>query len=201
MRNKLIPLFVLALRFPLVASAPDPEPVVSIYDEFDDGLFGKSRDRGVIVSVKKAAFARAETLEVAEDGGSGFLTAVIMSRETAEKLLSGKYNLPSKEIGPHRVFTYRSEGLDISFSVEMPGQSMIRMVSDFYSGDERWHDLLVEHYRENYVIRIHRAENVFDSWNDEITYNEAMVAATLLGDSDQWLWGIHNGEDILNKGY
>lgn len=201
MRKSLIALMILILNFSASALAPDPDPVVSIYDEFDDGLFGKSRHRGVIVSVKKAAFARSETLDIREEGEQGYLTAVVMSRETAEKLLEGAYGLPYKDMDSFRVFTYRSDGLDISFSVEQPGPSMIRMVSDFYRDDEKWHDPLVGHYKENYVIRIHRAENVFDSWNDEITYNEAMIAATLLGDRNQWLWGIHDGEDILNSGY
>jgi len=196
-------IFIYLFVFACIAGAQvsDPKPIVSIYDEFDDGLFGKSRYRGVVVSVKKAAFARAETLEVFEEEETGFITAVIMDHRTVEKLHQGDYALPFREEGDMRIYTYRAEGLDISFSVEKPQESMIRMVSDFYNDNDRWHDPLVEHYRDNYVIRIHRAENIFDSWNEEITYNEAIVAATLLGDKDQWLWGIHDGVDILNSGF
>lgn len=196
---------VIFLMFSILASislsAADPEPVVSIYDEFDDGLFGKSRHRGVIVSVKKAAFARSESLDVEQEGEPGYITAVVMGRETGDNLLAGYYDLPYETHLGHRVYTYSRDGLEIAFSIEKAKETMIRMVSDFYSKDQVWHDPLVEYYSVNYVIRIHKAENVFESWNDEITYNEAMVAATLLGDRDQWLWGIHNGSDILNQGY
>lgn len=179
----------------------DQKPVVSIYDEFDNGLFGKSIHRGVIVSVKKAAFARAETLDVKNDDEQGYLTAVVLDMGTGDRLLAGEFDLPYKNMMGYRVYTYSKDGLNISFSIERANEKIVQMVSDFYSEDETWHDPLVEHYRENYVIRIHRAENIFESWSDEISYNEAMVAATLIGDSDQWLWGIHDGEDILNKGY
>lgn len=199
MKKTLILLGLLTLTSALFAV--DQEPVVSIYDEFDDGLYGKSIHRGVIVSVKKASFARAETLDIKNDDEAGYLTAVVMSRDTGDKLLAGEYGLPSKKHMGINVFTYSKDGLNISFSIEKAGEKMVKMVSDFYSNDQTWHDPLVEHYKDNYVLRIHRAENVFDSWSDEITYNEAMVAATLLGDTDQWLWGIHDGEDILNKGY
>lgn len=193
--------YLLFFFFLIRLAALEPEPVVSVYDEFDDGLYGKSVHRGVIVSVKKEAFARAETLDVKNVLEDSYLTAVVMDAGTGGKLLSGDFGLSSSMKDGARVFDYRKDGLDISFSIEKPKEKLIQMVSDFYSGDETWHDPLVEHYRENYVIRIFRAENVFDSWSDEISYNEAMVAATLLGDSDQWLWGIHDGADILNKGY
>jgi len=201
MRRTLILIYFFVFVIVAGAQVADPMPIVSIYDEFDDGLFGKSRYRGVVVSVKKAAFARAETLDVFEEDDAGYITAVVMDRRTVDKLLRGDYELPFRDEGDRRIYTYRAEGLDISFSVEKPKASMIQMVSDFYSDNERWHNPLVEHYRENYVIRIHRAENIFDSWSEDITYNEAMVAATLLGDKDQWLWGIHDGIDILNYGY
>jgi len=177
------------------------EPVVSIYDEFDDGLFGKSIHRGVIVSVKKAAFARSETLEVKNGEEDGFLTAVVVLKENAEKIINGFFLLDEEKVNGKILYSLSKDGLNISFSIERANDNLINMVSGFYRNDELWHDELVEYYKENYVIRIHKTENIFESWTDEITYNEAMVAATLIGDQDQWLWGIHNGSDILNKGY
>lgn len=177
------------------------DPVVSIYDEFDDGLFGKSIYRGVIVSVKKSALARSETFTIDNDGESGYLTAVILSSANAEKLNSGYFNLPKRMEMGNVIYGYSKDGLNFEFSIEKAGKEMIDIVGEYYKDNEEWHDLLIEYYQNNYVIRIHSAENVFDGWSDEITYNEALVAATLIGDSDQWLWGIHNGADILNKGY
>ena len=78
--------FLLFLMIPYFLTAEDP--VVSIYDEFDDGLFGKSIHRGVIVSVKKEAFTRAETFKVKNDDEEGYLTAVVMSKDNAEKLVT-----------------------------------------------------------------------------------------------------------------
>lgn len=196
--KKILFIFI-AVFFPITIYSEDA--VVSVYDEFDEGLFGKSIHRGVIVSVKKAAFTRAETVEVNNEDEQGFLTAVIISRSNVEKLMSGAFDLRERIVEGQIVFSYDNEGLHFEFSVEKANKKILDIVSEYYRDDEIWHDPLVEYYRENYVIRIHSAENIFDSWNDEITYNEAMVAATLIGDSDQWLWGIHDGSDILNLGY
>lgn len=199
MRRQIAILLIFPMTFLLFGA--DPGPVVSIYDEFDGGLFGRSVHRGVVVSVKKSAFARSESFDVKNDGDNGYLTAVVMSEKTGQKLLADGYGLPYKIVNNKKIFTFNKDGLDISFSIEKANERLIRMVSEFYSDDETWHDPLVDHYRKNYVIRIFRAENVFDSWSDDISYSEAMIAATLLGDTDQWLWGIHDGSDILNRGY
>lgn len=196
--NKLV-LLLVSLFVSVLLFAEDP--VVSIYDEFDDGLFGKSIHRGVIVSVKKAAFSRSETFKIKNDEESGYLTAVVMSSDSAQKLMNGHYRLEKRAVPGNTIFSYDKEGLNFEFSIEKAGEKLIQMVSDHYKNDEVWHDPLVEYYRENYVIRVHSTENIFDSWSDEITYNEALVAATLVGDSNQWLWGIYDGSDILNKGY
>lgn len=177
------------------------DPLVSIYDEFDDGLFGKSIHRGVIVSVKKSAFARSETYSIKNDDESGFLTAVIMSSVNAQKLMDGYFRLDKRMESGISIYHFDQDGLDFEFSVEKASDKLILMVSEYYKNDEIWHDPLVEYYRDNYVIRVHSTENIFDSWSDEITYNEALVAATLIGDSNQWLWGIHDGSDILNTVY
>ncbi len=177
------------------------EPIVSIYDEFDEGLFGKSVHRGIIVSLKKAVFTRSETLIVKEDDDEGFLTAVVMGKETAENLMSGYYKLPKKKIGDRIIYQYNEQGLNFSFSIEKPNEKMISIVKEYYTNDDVWQEPLLQYYNDNYVIRIFSAENVFESWTEEITYNEAMVVASLIGGDDQWLWGIHDGSDILNKGY
>jgi hypothetical protein len=190
--------FMLLILF-LIASGTlfAEDPMVSIYD----GLFGKSVHRGVIVSIKKSAFVRSETLDVDNDDEMGYLTAVVMLEKTAKKLINGSFGLKEKKVDGFTIYYINKEGLDFSFSIEKANDKIINMVSNFYSDDEIWHDELVDYYKKNYVIRIHSAENIFDSWTEEITYNEAIVAATLLGDEDQWLWGIHNGSDILNSGY
>lgn len=192
-------LFLIAFFILFILQAEDR--VVSIYNEFDEGLYGKSIHRGIIVSVKKDAFARAETFKIKNDDESGFLTAVVISRENAERLLDGYYNLSMRNEMGRSIFRYQKEGLDFEFSVEKAEEKLLEIVSEYYKNDTVWHDPLIDYYKENYIIRIHSAENVFDSWSDDISYSEALVVATLIGDSSQWLWGIHDGIDILNKGY
>lgn len=177
------------------------ESLVSIYDEFDNGLFGKSVHRGVIVTIKKSAFSRSETLMVKNEGEVGYLTAVVMTNSTAKKLMDGFYKLDHFVSDGYTIYIINKDGLNFSFSIEKAGENLIDFVSESYKDDKLWHDPLVEYYRDNYVLRIHSAENIFESWTEEITYNEAIVAATLIGDADQWLWGIHDGCDILNKDF
>ncbi len=177
------------------------EPIVSIYDEFDEGLFGKSIYRGIIISLKRAVFNRSETLIIKNGINEGFLTAVVIKHETVQKLISGYYNLPLKRISGRDIYFYDKDNLKFSFSVEKPNIRIINVVSEFYKNDNIWHDQLISHYKENYVIRVFSAENVFESWTEEITYNEALIIATLIGDNEQWLWGIHDGRDILNSDF
>lgn len=174
--------------------------MVSIYDDFDDGGFGRSEYRSVIRTVKLPAFSRSVTLSTDDPSreGRGLLTAVVLSAGTEERLRRGEY--PEVVALEEGLYLYRNEGLEFSFSLEKPGREILLLLTDYYQGRYlSWLESVTRRYEENYIVRIHSAENIFDPWTERIDYNEALLMATVLGDRDQWLWGIHDGLDILNR--
>lgn len=174
---------------------------VSIYDDPSDGAFGRSRERSVIRSVRLDRFVLYRSLDVkrelSEGEYEGFLTPLVFSQEKRERLAQGDIagTSPVGE-GRHR---YRKDGIDIVFSLEKPGDDLLDEIDDYYADWPAWRDPVRNRYRENWVIRIHRAENVFEPWIDRITYNEALLAASLIADGEQWLWGVRDGADILTE--
>ena len=164
------------------------DDTAAIYDDFDDGRFGRSEYRSVLRCVKLSAFRRSETLPVYSPDGdeNSYLTAVVLSSRRYEEL--------SSLMDSSGLILYRRDGLEFLFSLEKPGESLLSIIDDYYRGSRAsWRDPVRTRYLENYVIRIHSAENIFEPWIDSISYSEALLMATLIGDEDQWLWGIHDG--------
>ena len=168
------------------------EDVVTVYDDFDDGRFGRSEYRSVFRSVKLSAFTRSETLPVLSPAldEESFLTAVVLSKEGYNRLV------PLMDIRGRVLFS--RDGLEFVFSLEKPGDAVLKVIEEYYQGPRKsWLEAVTQHYKDNYVIRIHSAENILEPWNDTITYTEALLMATTVGDRDQWLWGIHDGLNLL----
>ena len=168
------------------------EDMVTVYDDFDDGRFGRSEYRSVFRSVKLSAFTRSETLPVLSPAldEESFLTAVVLSKEGYNRLV------PLMDIRGRVLFS--RDGLEFVFSLEKPGDAVLKVIEEYYQGPRKsWLEAVTQHYKDNYVIRIHSAENILEPWNDTITYTEALLMATTVGDRDQWLWGIHDGLNLL----
>jgi len=191
-------IFLVFLLLPVFSAAAEER--VSIYDDFDDGAYGQSVHRSVFRSANLSAFTRSETLPVRTPSWdrSSLLTAVVLSAQRAGELKEGLYS--DRVSYSEGIFSYEWEGIEFSFSLEKPSREIMILLEDYYRGPySEWLEPLKTHYEENYVIRIHSAENIFEPWKDEISYDEVLLMATLLGDRDQWLWGIHNGSDLLNR--
>ena len=187
---------------------PD-DPVVSIYRDFDDGLFGRSIYRGVIFSVKIDSFKRYEPLSVKDMDGPGNndgLTAYLVSRERAEDFAAGRgdgvtSNCPTSESPPEScLYSYKKSGISIVFSLEKPPESFFDEIQRTYSGrfsrSESVIKVVTASYENGYIIRIHQAENVYRPHFATLDYEDVLVSAALIGDSFQPLWGIHDGNDI-----
>lgn len=204
-RRLLLFLLVLtALGTPLAAQDTGKE-YVTIYEDFDEGQFGRSEYRSVLRSIRLDNFRRTESfaVELHEEPGkpSSWLTAVVLSAQTVKKLREGK--IPSVQLAREEngkaVYRFEKEGILIDFSLESPPEAMLEMIRKHYANDMRWKDPVVNRYQNNYVIRIHTAENVFEPWIEAISYADALISATLIGDRDQWLWGIHDGNALLER--
>jgi len=177
--------FTVVLLAVLPASVFGEDPKVSIYRDFDDGLFGRSLYRGVVFSVKLDSFQRYETLPVKDMDGAGTgdgLTAYLCSGKRAADLAAGRGDGITVLDGNNREYLYEKDGIRVQFSLE--------------SAPEDLYEEIRESYKSGYVIRIHRAENVYRPQYSGIDYEDVLISASLIGDSFQPLWGIHDGADI-----
>ncbi len=179
------------------------EPFVQIYKTQDNGLYARSEDRDIILTVEDSSFKRYKTLDA--DPALDFLTAVVLDAETVQRLEMLLYNKDSFQNGfakvskKDNIYTIDDDNLflSFSFSVEKPSKEVIKIIEEHYFDQPSIKDQVVNHYNNNYIIRIHSSENILKPEAMEITYHEALIMATIIGDNDQWLWGIHNGRNYL----
>lgn len=209
-------LLACAIFFKAAASLAAEETVM-IYNDFTDALYGRSVNRAVRIVVKESQFKRSATYHASDDIGS-FLTAVVIQKSVVDKLESlfkrtggnalhlGPYEISldqslERKAPNHTVYRFQNlkTGLDLSFSVEKPIDGIIQMVSNYYQHSKYWRDIISQLYQDNYVVRIWAAEKIFEPWSRQISFNEALVAATLIGDKEQYMWGIADGNGLLNR--
>lgn len=200
MKQLILPLLIL-----LTINIFPEETFVKIYQTHDNGIFGRSEERDIVLSVKESVFKRFNSLDINPEIDT--LTAVVIRTSIVEKLDELFENRESIQFGYINITKsgniYRIEDdsifLDMSFSFEKPNDLIIKAIEDHYPETSKYRNIVKDHYKENYVIRIHRAENILKPEAQEITYDEALVMATIIGDKDQWLWGIHDGRGYLEE--
>jgi len=197
--------FIIYLFISISAHLFSEPPFVEIYKTHDDGLYGRSEGRDIILSLKESVFKKSETLNVKDD--ENFLTAVVLDSKIEEKLSSLFKNKTTIQMGyiklskENNIYTVNDDNifLSFSFSLEKPQSDLLEIIDKYYMNSPMYNKIVSDHYNANYVIRIHSAENILRSEAREITYDEAIVMATIIGDKDQWLWGIHDGSDYLKE--
>lgn len=197
---------------PLVRSKPGQ---VSIYADHDNGLYGRSLYRTLVLTVRDPLYKRTDTYYVSKEIGS-YLTAVLLSADTVTVLKEAMQSGQTAFLGEYEIeidrsvespvpespvyrFRNNAQQLDMSFSVERPTDEMINLIRQFYADDPKNRELVEDAYKNGYVIRIFAAENFIDPWNHDISMNEALVMATYIGDLEQPFWGIADGNAHLAR--
>ncbi|MCX7787290.1 MAG: hypothetical protein N2442_06310 [Spirochaetes bacterium] len=198
--------FLIVDPFPLWSGEEDR---VMIYSDASPRDFGKSWKRQGVRIVSFHEFTSARTLSVADPDGA--LTAVLVDAKIEQglrKFLEGfqeRWMDPSwiwgEKRGNRTVYTYfdPSLRLQVSFSLEKPNEKIFALIDRTYAKDPTNRREVREAYQKNYVVRIHAAENIFEPWLDTITFDEVLLAATLVGDTFQPLLGIHDGCGLLQN--
>lgn len=197
---------------PLVKSRPGQ---VSIYADHDNGLYGRSLYRTLVLTVRDPLYKRTDTYYVSKEIGS-YLTAVLLSGDTVtvlretmqsgQTMFLGEYEIEidrsvQSPVPESPVYRFRNNAyqLDMSFSVEKPSDELIKLIQQFYADDPKNRQLVEDAYKSGYVIRIFAAENFIDPWNHDISMNEALVMATYIGDLEQPFWGVADGNAHLAR--
>ncbi len=208
MANIILLLFTFFLIDPLPLLSVEEDRVV-IYSDASPKDFGKSWKRHGVRTVSFHEFASTRTLSVADP--DGVLTAVLVDarvEQALRKFLEGfqeRWMDPSwiwsERRGNRTVYTYFNPTLRLqfSFSLEKPNEKILALIERTYTKDPLNRKDVREMYQKNYVVRIHAAENIFEPWLDTITFDEVLLAATLVGNTFQPLWGIHDGCGLLQN--
>jgi len=188
----------------------DGESAVSIYRDFDDGLYGRSLYRGVVFSVKLGSFGRYRSLpaEPAE-GLTAYLVssgrALAISRDEVDGItreglvpgIAGGMTVPEIE---KWIYAFEKDGLEISFALEKAPDDLFDEIMRTYPENEETARLVSSAYREGFVVRVFRAENVYRPEHSEVDYEDVLIAASFAGDRFQPLWGIHDGNGLAISG-
>lgn len=185
------------------------EDRVVIYADASPRDFGKSWKRHQVRAVSFREFASTRTLSVADP--DGVLTAVLVDARVSlalQRFMEGFQErwidpawLWAERRGNRTVYTYFDPALRLqfSFSLEKANEKILALIDRTYAKDLSTRKEVRELYQKNYVVRIHSAENVFEPWLDTITFDEVLLAATLVGNDFQPLWGIHDGCGLLKS--
>ena len=184
------------------------DPAVTIYRDFDDGLFGRSVYRGVVFSVKLGAFDRYRSLPVGDLDG---LTAYLVSADRARVMAAGRASgtivagpASSGAAGlgdgdPEKwIYTYERKGIRVDFVLERAPDDLYDEITRTYPAGASVAAIVSESYRAGYVVRILTAENVYRPQFARIDYEDILVSAALVGDDFQPLWGIHDGNALAS---
>lgn len=192
---------------PLAVPKLSASDTVSIYADFHPLLYGRSAERAFVRTVELSAFASAHTFPVAEP--EGILTGVVVDARIDTALTGllleswyvnlGELELFKQYIGGRRCYTFRRSelGIEFTFSLEPPPEEVLDQVRIVYRDRPDLQQQVIAQYRANRVVRVYSAENVMNPGTSEITYDEALLMATLIGDAYQCLLGFHDGAGAL----
>ncbi len=192
---------------PLVVSKLSASNTVSIYADLQPILYGRSPERAYVRTVEFSAFESSHTFPVAEP--EGILTGVVVDVRIETALTGlllenwyvnlGELELFKQYIGGRRCYTYRRSdlGIEFTFSLEPPPEAVLDQVRIVYRNRPDLEQQVLAHYRANRVVRVFSAENVTNPGTSEITYDEALLMATLIGDPSKYLLGFHDGAGAL----
>lgn len=178
--------------------------IVNIWSDNLRESYGLSVDRMWIKSYFLSNFQYYSTID--SEDNRGLLTAVTIDRDLffkLNKILKFEKRVDYKNFSIIRdgdIFNLvdYTNGIDISFSMEKPGQDILHVIDRVYKNDPKNCKAVRDHYLNTWVIRIYRGENVIEPDLNIFDYTDALINATILGESFQWLWGIHDGADYLS---
>ena len=192
----------------IAAASVLAEDKVEIYSDYSVQEFGRAPKRVSVLSVPLREFSATRTNAVSDP--DGVLTAVVLDAKVVDALYRFLDGFHERWLDPawfwiddaalgRRIINYydNGSGLRFSFSAEKPGKEMLRLIDAFYARDAKNRLEVRKSYEDNYVLRIHSAENIRDPWKDEISFEEVLLTASLIGDRDQPLWGVRDGFGLL----
>ncbi len=198
MKKYLIFIFLTLMGFNIFA-----DQIVNIWADNSPLHLGVSKERVWLKSYFLSNFNYYPTLDT--DTKIGVPTVVTVSRELyflLDDLLMYDKSFTKNSVivsKSDNIYTFidNSIQLEISFSLEKPGQDILNIISMIYKNDEKTKKIVTDHYLQSWIIRIHSAENVISPDLNTLDFDDILISATIIGEKFQWLWGVHDGVDYL----
>lgn len=201
-------LLILIFFIPSIPIFSDDVESVKIYSSAEEKYLGRALNRSDITEVKLYDFFASESLSC---GANGINTAIIIDSNIKiafERLLENKdfcfiddaKITRERNIGKNVYgFSWEKYGFDIAFSFEKYSTEIEKEIKLVYGSNGYLYGELKKSYQDNYHLRIYCGENVLNKKDKKISFLEAMVSATVIGNSFQPLFGIHDGLGILDE--
>jgi hypothetical protein len=199
-------LIIIILLLPAFSFAQEPQ--VSIYSAADELRYGQTLNRGSKDTVNLTDFLAADS---ADTESGGIQTAVIVDarvKDALDSLLKEKEFifvensvLMRTEIGGLSAygFSWNEYDFEIVFTLEKADDVISGVIESTYSRNSYLLGEVRRSYSDNYAVKIFRADDLFHRGGLCIDFKEAMIAATVIGDSYQPLLGIHDGLGVLSQ--
>jgi len=201
------PIAVVALIFIPLFSFGEPSRV-SIYNNADKEQFGQTYNRNSLLSIDLTEFIHSPSVDT---GAEGIQTAVFVDARVKNALDNILENrdfifiddsvlsaVDSAGVPAYR-FRWNEYGFEIVFSLEKAGAGILKVIERTYSRNAYLLGELRRSYSDNYAVRVYRAEDLIEGADGIIDFREAMLAATVIGDTFQPLLGIHDGLGVLDE--
>ena len=201
---------ILPLLFVIAFNAV-AEEVVSVYLKYQPHQWGRAADRQELLVVTEEDMKQAPSVNAS---GEGHLTGVILNRSQGDQLLAllrerspvidGQITLSLISDTGKPVIEWAHGGWDAlyHFQIEEAPRELLNEVVRFYAEDPYNGGLVDREYRDNFVIRVLRGDDVFEP-DGQLSFGEALAGATLLGDDFQPFYGfrafyLHTFSDNLH---
>ncbi len=97
---------------------------------------------------------------------------------------------------PYYIYQEKERGIRIAFGLEKAPTELLDFIDKVYAREPDVATVVKAHYRNNYVIRIYQTGTI-DSRDDTLSLYDILLGATALGEREQLLIGVHDGNDIL----
>lgn len=98
---------------------------------------------------------------------------------------------------PYYVYQEKERGIRIAFGLEKASDELLAFIDEVYAREPAVAQEVKNHYRNNYVVRIYQADSVRSN-GSALSLHDIMLNATALGEREQLLIGVHDGNDILS---
>jgi len=203
MRLRLLPALLLVLMTSAGAQERNSsaEGILRIYRDTRPELLGRAPDRTSRIEVPLRSLNGSDTLPLDEAAPTAVLIRseiVDFLREMTEATGAGSSGaVEAEHIGENSFrISFPDWGIENSYRFDPPGSDVRRVIDGHYT-NVYWEELVSAEYSGNYTVTVLSAEDCLTP-RGSISFQEALLAATLIGTKRQPLWGIHDGLGLLD---